>query len=373
MSLADLLQWLASSQQTGRIDFCRGSIVKEIFVQDGLIVGAASNLPTEMLGHVLIARGKLTEEQLRAALAAREDLDEFLGQVLVRLGFVERDDLLRALAERTEEVVYSLFEWEEVEFHFEPGARPGPRVVLISMPVDHVLLRGVHRHDEMLRIREVFPDGRVVLARGDKKPPEEILKHSLARRIFESLDGRLTLDEIAFQLHASRYPVMKFLHEAYRLGLVKIVSLDGPPLRLTTSDAPDAELAGLSGPARVVAAKESFHKGELDAALALVSDEVIEQDSETIALRTQIERAFVRKVYRDEFASDSVPELERSLDELSAELLRPEEVFLLSRIDGQWTIGEIVDVAPAREAETLLALRRLIRRGLIRVPQHTPA
>ena len=113
MSLADLLQWSAGAQKTGRFDFRQGPVVKNVYIQDGVIVGAASNQATEMLGHVLVARGKLSEEQLRAALLARRDGDEFLGQVLVRLGFVNRDDLLRALAERTEEIVYSLFEWEE--------------------------------------------------------------------------------------------------------------------------------------------------------------------------------------------------------------------------------------------------------------------
>jgi hypothetical protein len=245
MGLADLLQWAASSQKTGRFDFRRATTAKELYIQDGTIVGAASNEPTEMLGHVLVARGKLNEEQLRAALLARRDGNEFIGQVLVRLGFVNKDDLLRALAERTEEIVYSLFEWEDADFLFEPDARPGPKVVLISLPVDHVLLRGVHRHDEMQRIREVFPDGRVVLARTSALAPREIADHPLARRILECLDGRRTLDEVAFGLHASPFPVKKFLYEAFRASLVTIVSLEGPSLPLVTGDAPDAELAEL--------------------------------------------------------------------------------------------------------------------------------
>ena len=246
MNLADLLQWVASGLKTGRFDFKRGTVIKEVYVQEGLIVGAASNQPTEMLGHVLVARGKLTEEQLRAGLLARRAEDEFLGQILVRLGFITRDDLLRALAERTEEIVYSLFEWEDAEFEFEPDAKPGPKVVLISLPVDHVLLRGVHRHDEKARIGQVFPDGRVVLARSTQQPPAEILQHPLARRILEMVDGRRSIDELAFLLHTSPFPVMKFLYEAHRLDLVSIVTLEGAPLMLVTGEAPDGELSGLT-------------------------------------------------------------------------------------------------------------------------------
>ncbi|MBP7149329.1 MAG: DUF4388 domain-containing protein [Acidobacteria bacterium] len=368
MNLADLLQWAAAAQKTGRLDFRQRNVVKEVYIQDGLIVGAASNEPTEMLGHVLVARGKLNEEQLRAALLARRDPEEFIGQVLVRLGFVNRDDLLRALAERTEEIVYSLFEWDDADFNFEPGARPGPKVVLISLQVDHVLLRGVHRHDEVRRIRSVFPDGRVVLGRGAAAAPREILEHPLARRILESLDGRRTIDEIAFGLHASPFAVQKFLYEGHRLGLVQIVALEGPPLPLVTGDAPDAELMGLTGPARLAAARERLGKSDPEAAIALLDDASLSGRADAEPLLREAEKAFLDKVYGEEFAPDVVPELSRPLVELTGEALRPEEFFLMSRLDGHWSLRDVVEIAPMREVETIRVLRRLVRRGLIRLP-----
>lgn len=368
MNLADLLQWAASAQKTGRFDFRLGTVVKEVYTQDGKIVGAASNQPTELLGHVLVARGKLTEEQLRAALLARGEGDEFLGQVLVRLGFVSKDDLLRALAERTEEVVYSLFEWDDAEFHFEADARPGPKVVLITLPVDHVLLRGVHRHDELMRIREVFPDGRVVLGRTHRLPPREILEHPLARRILELLDGHRTIDELAYLVHASPFPVMKFLYEAHRLLLAEILALDGPPLPLITGEAPEAELAGMSPPARLVAARERMAKGDAESALTLLGDDITAMAPEAEPLRRQAEAAFLERIYREEFPADSVPELARPIDQLTSEVLRPEEFFLISRMDGHWEIRDIVEIAPMREIETVRVLRRLLRRGVIKIP-----
>lgn len=368
MNLADLLQWAANAQKTGRFDFRKGALVKEVYLQDGLIVGAASNQPTEMLGHVLVARGKLTEEQLRASLLARGDSDEFLGQVLVRLGFVTRDDLLRALAERTEDVVYALFEWDDGEFSFTPEARPGEKVVLISLPVDHVLLRGVHRHDEMMRIREVFPDGRVVLERTGRTPPAEILGHPLARRILEALDGRRTIDELAFAVHASPFPVMKFLYEAHRLRLATIVSLEGPALPLVTGEAPDAELAGMTGTARIALARERVGRGDPETALALLETDDVVERPEIEPIVRQAEAAFLDKVYREEFSPESIPELARPLEQLTGEALRPEEFFLLSRFDGRWTIKDIVEIAPMREAQTIKVLRRLVRRGVIRLP-----
>lgn len=369
IALADLLQWAASALKTGRLDFRQGATLKEVYVQSGVIVAAASNQPTEMLGHVLVARGKLTEEQLRAALLTRREGNEFLGQVLVRLGFITKDDLLRALADRTEEIIYSLFEHDNADFHFEPGAAPSSQMVLISLSVDHVLLRGVHRHDEMSRIREVFPDGRVVLARGKAAAPKEILEHPLARRILDLLDGRRTIDELAFSVHAGPFAVMKFLYEAFRLGLVAIVSLEGPPLPLVTGESPDAELAGLSSSARVSAARERLDKGDPEAALTLLAEVASGTDPDAGPLLREAETKFLQKVYASEFPQDSKPELARPLTELTTEPLRPEEFFLLSRLDGHWTVRDIVEIAPLREVDTVRVIRRLVRRGVIRMPQ----
>ena len=373
-SLTDLLQWLASSQQTGRVDFHCGSVMRELYLRDGVIVAANSNQPTEMLGHALVARGKLSEEQLRAGLMAhKESGGGYFGQVLLRLGFVSDEDLLRALAEKTEEIVFGLFEWDGGVFDFKQGAQPDESALMISLKVDHVLLRGVHRHDEMARIRKVFPDGRVVLGKTDAEPPREITEHPLARRILEAMDGRRTIDELAMFVHAGPFPVKKFLYEGFRLGLFQIVSLEGPSLAVVTGDAPDAELAALSGTARIATAAERLEGGDPEAALALLDDEAVQQNDRSRALRKAAEEAFLEKVYAEEFSDTAVPRLATPLEDLVGEALRPEEYFLLSRLDGTWSVRDVVDIAPMREVETVRVLRRLIRRGLVRAPVQQPA
>ena len=368
MNLVELLQWASAAKKTGRFDFRNGAIIREVYLDDGVIVFASSNQATELLGHHLIARGKLTEEQLRATMLARQPSDAFIGQVLVRLGFVTHEELTKAIAERTEEIVYSLFEWDEAEFHFEPAELPSDEMVLISLSVNNVLLRGVHRHDEMRRIKEVFPDGRVILSPGDASPPAEIMKHPLARRIIASVDGQRTIDEIAFLLHANPFPVRKFLHEAFRLGLVEIDSLDGPPVMLITHDSPEAELTDMSGPSRMSAAHDRLKRGDPESALALLDQLSLSASPEARELERRAEDAFIDRVFREELKEDARPESTRPLDQLMGERLRPEEFFLLSRMDGRATVREIIDIAPAREIETVRVLRRLVRRGLVRIP-----
>lgn len=366
MSLGDLLQWTAAGQKTGRFDFRQGGVVKELYIQNGSIVGAASNQPTELLGHFLVARGKLNEDQLRAALEARGRSEEFLGQILLRLGFIRPEELLPALAERTEEIVDSLFEWDDAEFHFEPGASPGPRVVLISLSVNQVLLRGVHRRDEMARIRAIFPHGRVVLDRTERSVPREITEHPLAARILGALDGRRTINDLTVMVHASPLPVLKFLCELTRLQLATIVSMEGPAHALETGEAPHAELTNLPSATRIGAAREHLAKGDPEAALALLARGQVAADPDSAAVLAAAEAAFLSKVQREELPRDAVPELAQPLGNLMREPLQPEEFFLLSRLDGRWSVADVVKVAPMREVETITVLRSLLRRGLIR-------
>ena len=68
MNVADLLQLVEGGRKTGMLRFDRGTLIKKVYFQNGVIVGSDSNDPKEYLGQLLIHYGKLNEEQLKAAL-----------------------------------------------------------------------------------------------------------------------------------------------------------------------------------------------------------------------------------------------------------------------------------------------------------------
>ena len=79
MSLTDLLQFLAAGRKTGTLNFDRGKITKQVYFQNGQIVGSKSNDPKEYLGQVLLHYGKLDEAQLQAAREAQRTSGVKLG------------------------------------------------------------------------------------------------------------------------------------------------------------------------------------------------------------------------------------------------------------------------------------------------------
>ena len=68
MSVPDLFQFLATGRKSGSLKFDRAKISKQIYFEEGLIVGSFSNDPKEYLGQLLIHYGKIDEVRLQLAI-----------------------------------------------------------------------------------------------------------------------------------------------------------------------------------------------------------------------------------------------------------------------------------------------------------------
>ena len=79
MPLIDLLRWMAAAKKTGTLQVERNRVRKWIVFQSGVVRGSASDDPPGRLEHFLLSQGRISENQLRVALAAQEDSREQLG------------------------------------------------------------------------------------------------------------------------------------------------------------------------------------------------------------------------------------------------------------------------------------------------------
>jgi hypothetical protein len=163
MSVSDLLQFLAVGRKTGRLKFDRAKIVKEIYLESGLIIGATSNDPKEYLGQLLIHYGKLDEPQLRSALQKQREGGGRLGEILVSNGVLPHEDVLQILRIRTLDIIYDLFLWEDAHFELFADEAPPDYFVRIEVPTTKVIMDGAYRIDEWQRYRALIPSDRCLL------------------------------------------------------------------------------------------------------------------------------------------------------------------------------------------------------------------
>jgi hypothetical protein len=222
MSLPDLLQWLAAARMSGTLQVELNKVSKSISLEAGLLVGCSSEHPPERLGQFLLARGKLSEEQLLEALSTHEEQGKHLGLVLTEMGIISEEELISHLEAQAEEVIFSLFDLQDAVFRFRQEENDHDNLFPVCLRVEDVLLRGLKRVDEMRQIREVLNDPGIVLQYSKKAPPQEVFENEMARTLYGAIDGERTIEEILLHVHGSEYIVTKFLFGLHRNGFVEI-------------------------------------------------------------------------------------------------------------------------------------------------------
>jgi len=360
MSLADLLQWTSLGRKTGALVLRNHSLVKKVFFRDGVIVGSATNDPTEYLGQILISEGIISEQQLKEAIDRQRRSRVMLGRILVRQGLVTEAKVADILRRKAQETIYSLFLWNEAEFEFvEEEIAPGQQV-LISIGVDEVLLEGLRRFDTAKLIREVFPDNQVVLCRTRKALPREIAARKFPSRLYGLVDGRRTLAEVILESHSPEFNVCQVLHAMVQRGYLSV----NRPEAGSTAQRSGGEQAVVEITA---AARELIKMDHAEAALVLLekAGETVRAHAELKALVQVAESSFVERAYRHYLPPGRIPRLNMPLEQLVSQNLSPQEMFLASRVNGCWDIQSILTISPLREVDALRALKKLREKGII--------
>jgi hypothetical protein len=417
MTLPDLLQWLAAARMSGTLQIEHNKVSKSIILEGGMLIGCSSEDPPERLGQFLIARGKLTEEQLRQALTQHQQQGKHLGLTLVEMGILTEDELTSHLEAKAEEVIFSLFDWDDAVFRFHQEQNDKRHIFPVSLRVEDVLLRGLKRVDEVRQIREVFNDPALVLAHTAKEPPQELFENEMARTLYSAIDGERTVAEILLHVHGSEYIVTKFLFGLHRNGYIEVTGkkkveepsdpvfesaqalemLDIPAVpepQAATAEEPLPEFS-LEAPAaeserpresststglelleesdthklerRLQRASQLMSQAEYESALEIL-DQIYQEypgDESLRRLTSEAEASFIENAYRHYLPANKIAVLTQPVESYEMENLSPTEFFMLSRIDGSWDIKSIVLIAPLREADALRTLKRMREKGMI--------
>jgi len=414
MSLPDLLQWAAMTQKSGVMELERNKVCRRIEFRKGWIRACSSSDPSSLLGQYLLARGKITQEQLREALAEQEKSGTHLGMIFVAMGAIGQPELTRQVISKAEDTIQGLFDWEDAIFRFHEGATLEPNQIEVSLSVRDILFRGLQHHDELKEMRKSLKSSGIVLQRTDEPVPSELVEKPIARRIFESVDGERTIEEILLHAHASDFLVIKLLYSLYRKGYLGITGERSVKTR-TLLDVPEPVAAPIEGsmgigvetedeaqdPSRwrdqrpsdaprrtaqdearddledeIKVASRLMARGEIEVALELLNASYRANPTEGFLreLISRAEAAYVDTSRKNDLSGDKIPVLVDPVPAEAGRRLGSEASFLKSLIDGKTDIKGILWVAPLREVDGLRALQQMLDAGLIELtdPTDTP-
>ncbi len=315
MNLADLLQWLCLGQKTGTLHLQNQSVRKQVYILQGKLVSAGSNLPRERLGQFLLHHGRITESNLRAALSEQKSSGKQLGQIFCGNGILDKESLTAILQLKAEETIYDLFIWDEGDFHFVANDLPDWAREQLSLDVTGLIMEGVRRKDEMALIRQVLPSDRIRLAVDEDRVADAKALLGFDRHLLDLVRQRLTIAVIRDRSRAPEFVLLRRLHEFVEQGLLVVK---------------DQTVEEVATPGPVPSVTEG--SGSAD---------------DTLISPTQI------------------PVLKNNPSELMKLQLSAEEGFIISRIDGVMDIRSVVQMSPVSEEATLAIFRKLLDQGVI--------
>ncbi len=220
--LSDILLDLQRSDFTGILEVENEPIHKSIYIKNGVMVFASSNREEDSLGEVLLRAGKLTSDQLYQALGILKATGKRLGSVLVELGFMKPDELVRSLKFQVEEVILSLFTWENGKINVKDG--PLPRETIhMKLSAANLIFRGIKRVNKPEYFKNVCPSSDTILFFSNEPLNlfQDIQLTDEDRYVLALLDGKLTLKEICDISTLGQFKTMKIIYALVSIRMIE--------------------------------------------------------------------------------------------------------------------------------------------------------
>jgi len=219
-SLPDVLQLLALGQKTGCLSIADRSNFGYIYFEKGRISYASIVNRRDRLGEILAKHGRITQEQLDAAVHRQgKDRDKKLGQILVSQQVITQQDLERYMRVQIEESVYYLFTWTQGSFNFEADVRPERQDFLVSINPESLLLEGARRVDEWSLIEKKIPTFDLIfVVDRDRLAISESKLNDAQQRILPLLDGTRDVNQVIEDSGLGEFEIGKALYGLLTAG-----------------------------------------------------------------------------------------------------------------------------------------------------------
>jgi hypothetical protein len=218
LPVPEILQHLKLSHSTGILTLVSGGARKALYLKDGRVVFASSNLPNDRLGEILLREGKITVEEYEGSIKAITK-GKRQGKVLVEMGALSPKDLWEGVQFQVQEIVYSVFQWDDGNFNFEASSLPEKERITVDLDIQDLILAGVRRVDAGGRIQVRFPEGDVVLERVGNDVPRSLEPYE--QHVLRLVDAERSVLEISRESEIGDNETLKVLYALLTTGLVR--------------------------------------------------------------------------------------------------------------------------------------------------------
>ncbi len=229
IGLADLFQTLNQNRATGVLEVSNKSSTKKfLFTDAGVTLISRRTLSGFRAGKRLIGLGKVTSEEIEAALALQASDGGLIGAILVANGNCTQEEIQEVIRYHVAEELFEVFTWTEGIFSFHEGGVPsedelaGPYST-VSLDPAGAILDAARRIDECQRAWTVLPTRAEILVRtaGTSEPLDAETYSAEVRALYDLIDGARTIEEVLSSIFISQFEAVPTLVEMVDQGLIR--------------------------------------------------------------------------------------------------------------------------------------------------------
>ena len=212
--VADILVDLQRSEKNGILILSNGPATKRIYIRTGDIVYAISNAAEDGLIEIVLRAGKITAAQHRQLCDSAQKKAKTHAAMLVELGYLKPEDLIWSVKKQVEEIILSIFRWEEGSFAFFESPRLSDKVITLKLSTANIIYQGVKGIQDIAFVTNSLPPMNAVLHYA--ADPMDLF-HDLSidaadNDILSLVDGKRSLQEILSLSPLDRFRTMVTLH-----------------------------------------------------------------------------------------------------------------------------------------------------------------
>jgi hypothetical protein len=218
LPLPDIFQYLKLTGSTGILTLVAGGARKAVYLNQGRVVFASSNLPNDRLGEMLLREGKITIEEYDGSIKGISK-GKRQGRVLVEMGALSPKDLWEGVQFQVREIVYSVFPWDDGQFHFEESSLPEKERITLNLDVGDLVLAGLRRVDASGPLQSRFPELDLVIERVPGSPEPKLEPYE--GHVLGLVDGERSVLEICRESEIGDNETLKVLYALHCTGVVR--------------------------------------------------------------------------------------------------------------------------------------------------------
>lgn len=258
--------YLHQIKATGTLKFEDAPIQRAVYFREGRILFSSSNAPEDQLGAILIAGGKISQQQFDALVAALEP-KQSIAAALAQGGHVSQRDIGDAARRKVEQIVGSCCTQTTGRYEFEDGVLPKGALDL-KLTTERVLVSAFDVLEPSGFLIRVLKSPMAVLAQGAIVPADPDLA-----RLREALDGMSSLADIGGTVGLPLAATEARAAVLVVLGAASVVTSQIEEMALpdTGETSPDLPAMNLTEESEPVEA-ETIGFGEMSAGLGQSSD-----------------------------------------------------------------------------------------------------